>query len=86
MNYEHTHQSIRDASPAMFLFEDNDANTYTLVNECGDVFVVSQDDWISIAEVTQENYDHWTAMDEADYYDPMGYNSDSYINYLNGDR
>lgn len=85
MNYEATHQSLRDSSPAMFISEDNDADTYTLMNECGDVWTDPQGYWISLAELAQEDYENEQSYSQsgaefmADYY-----NSDSYIAYLNG--
>ena len=83
--YQHTHQSIRDHSPAMFISEDNEAGTYTLMNEDGYVWTDSQDLWISLAELEQEDYEdeHDTYTSGADYYASY-INSDSYINYLNG--
>lgn len=85
MNYEHTHESIRDGSPAMFISEDNEANTYTLMNEDGEVWTASQDHWISLAELAQEDYENEydTYTSGADYMASY-YNSDSYIAYLNG--
>jgi hypothetical protein len=82
MNYEHTHYSLRDSSPAMFVSEDNEANTYTLMNEDGYVFVASQDHWASLAELEEDEreYSYPQSGEEymADYL-----NSDSNIAYLN---
>lgn len=81
MNYETTHQSVLDDSPAMFISEDNEAGTYTLMNEDGYTWTDSQDLWVSLAELEQEDYGNHLTWES--HYADM-YNSDSYINYLNG--
>lgn len=82
INYVPTHQSAADMSLAMFISEDNDANTYTLMNEEGYEFTASQRDWISFEELQHDSLMESMYEDLTDS-DPMGYESDSYIAYLN---
>jgi hypothetical protein len=63
--YRHTHESVRDGSPAMRLMQDD--HTITLVNEDGDVWVDPSDRWRPIMfEVVAET----TAEDILELLDP----------------
>jgi hypothetical protein len=86
MKYMMTHVSVRDQSPAMFISEDNDADTYVLMNEDGETFTVEQDHWISLAELEQEEYEneYFSQSQSGEEYMADYLNSDSNIAYLNG--
>lgn len=96
MRYEMTHVSYHDGSPAMLVRERE--GSVRMMNEDGYVWSDPAWWWIPLAEVTDEDRERWAdnegewpyETDDAvfdrevqEYYDPMGYNSDSYIAYLN---
>lgn len=88
--YKHTHVSRYDGSPAMEIPQTDAPYSIVLVNEDGHEWIDPLGWWIPVDEVTDEDREAW---DDEDDYPPSQsgaefmadyYNSDSYINYLNG--
>ena len=79
MNYEPTHQSHEDGSPAMMVSETED--TITLVNEDGFQWTDPTEMWCPILDDDGFYPDH----EEDVYWSGTGelMNDDSYIDYLN---
>lgn len=92
MDYRHTHVSRYDGSPAMEIPQTDAPYSIVLVNEDGHEWIDPLGWWIPIDEVTDDDRAEWEE-DEYPYkhqsqsgaeFMAAYYNSDSYINYLNG--
>ena len=94
MNYEATHQSVRDGSPAMWVSMTHD--TITLVNEDGFEWTDPRDQWVwlptPVPDFIDEDVEEISRLIDGDPWHDGGYlrgsgehiNDDSYIDYLNG--
>lgn len=76
-SYQHTHQSVRDSSPAMVVFQTK--NTITLVNEDGDQWTDPLSRWDEIDGAPVHQWEV-TTPDEVYMTDDMYAERD----YLNG--